>query len=141
MQLAMRTSTNPAMANAQALNAFAVRTLAGLGNTTPGVDGPASQAPPNNRFDWGGLVNQSFDFAKTFLTLRPAAGTVVTTGPGGIQVARGTDGQPVNYTASNTLIGGNVGAGVGVGLNASGLNTNVLLVGAVLLVGVLLIKK
>lgn len=138
MQLPMRTSTNPELASSRVLNAFAVRELAGLGETN-GVDTPTDKA--QQKFDWGGLVNQSFDFAKTFLTLRPAAGTVVTTGPGGVQVARGSDGQPVNYAASNTLIGGNVGAGVGVGLNASGLNTNVLLIGAVVLVGVLLIKK
>jgi len=138
----MRTTVNPALGRSSVINALAVRAMSGLGQdpatvTVNQASGAATAA--GTKFDWGGLINQGFDFAKTFITLRPGQGTVITQGPGGIQVARGADGQPVNYGATNTQVGGNVG----IGANVQGfgmINPNTLLlfgVGAIALVFIL----
>lgn len=156
----MRTSVNPALDSARILNSFAMKSLSGLtsyghgsgyglgatdqASSTPVTDASQAAAQAGTKFNWQGLIDQGFNFAEKFITLRPAQGTVVTRGPGGqIQVARGADGQPIAYNASNTQIGGNVGGqfGAGLGLQAQGLNTNMLLIGGVLLVGVVLMSR
>lgn len=149
----MNANRGGGMGAANTLNGYALRSLAGLGQTQPDstaaaqTAGTAPQTPgAGGGFNWEGLIGQGFNFAEKLITLRPAQGTVITRGPGGaIQVARGADGQLVNYAASNTQIGGQFGGQVGaagqLGIDAMGFNSNVLMVGGVLLIAVVLLSK
>jgi hypothetical protein len=108
--VAMRTSGNPHLAFQNAVGGAKLRSMSGLGEP----------------FNWNAVVDSAFKLTDRIITTRPAAGTAITqTAGGGLQVVRQSPGAPINYSASNTQVGGNLAAGLGTGQ----ISPNLLLIG------------
>ena len=111
----MRTGGNPNLAYQTVLGSSRLKNMSGLGDL-------------GEPFDWNKVADSAFKLTDRIITVRPAAGTAITqTAGGGLQVVRQTEGAPINYSASNTQVGGNLAAGLGTGQ----ISPNLLLIGGV----------